>query len=168
MDLRMDNSKNIVNTKDYKTDTDFSCLCTTADGRLAVGSNKGVVRMYSGVDKSSSNNFFTLQHNNITMLDSTKDGRFLLVTTPIALFLLDTLAGEKNTYENRITSRSKEIRPMPIQFSLKVEDLHKYQIKEECFNKARFDEGQKEKHVIASVGSFIVTWSIRNILRGHT
>lgn len=128
MDLRMDNSKNIVNAKDYKTDTDFSCLCTTADGRLAVGSNKGVIRMYPGVDKSSSNNFFTLPHINITMLDSTKDGRFLLVTTPMALFLLDTLAGDKNTYDNRITVRSKEERPMPIQFSLKVEDLHKYQI----------------------------------------
>lgn len=102
------------------------------------------------------------------MLDSTKDGRFLLVTTPRALFLIDTVAGEKNTYQNVIRSNSAVGRPIPIQFSLKVEDLHKYQIGEECFNKARFDEGQQEKHVIASVGRCVVTWSIKNILRGHT
>lgn len=47
----MDNSKNVVASKEYKSDTAFSCLCTTEDGRLAVGSDKGVVRMYPGVGK---------------------------------------------------------------------------------------------------------------------
>ena len=82
MDLRLNSQKTAVNQKIYKTNNQFSSICSTADGRFAVGSKQGVVRLYNQVGTKSINNFYTLQHKNILMIDTTKDGQYLLVTTP--------------------------------------------------------------------------------------
>jgi len=70
--------------------------------KFAVGSDDGVIRLYRELGKNSLNNFYTLSRNKITMIDCTKDGRYMIVTTDAELFLFDCSFGNKNGFENRL------------------------------------------------------------------
>jgi len=72
------------------------------DGKFAVGSDEGVVRLYRGLGDNSLNNFYTLSRNRITMIDCTKDGKYMIVTTDKELFLFDCTFQNKNGFENRL------------------------------------------------------------------
>jgi ligand-binding sensor domain-containing protein len=77
----MNNEKTLATAKNYKTNPKFNSMCAAMNGKFAVGSEDGVVRLYRELGKNSLNNFYTLSKNRITMIDCTKDGKYMLVTT---------------------------------------------------------------------------------------
>lgn len=170
MDLRLPPQHTLTHNKTYKGDTQFNSITTTADGRLAIGSNQGVVRLYNQVGNRATNNFYTLGKQ-ILMMDSTKDGKYLLITTPSSLFLINTQVDTQNSYKDaysQVIQHRTGNRPIPIEFTLHVQDLHHYHIQSFSFNKARFDECQQEQYIIASFNQFVATWAIDNILQGRS
>ena len=53
LDARVDNKNKIVLNKNYKTNTRFSCIATTAFGGVAVGSGTGEIRLYKELGKNA-------------------------------------------------------------------------------------------------------------------
>jgi len=98
----MSNKKTLANSKTYKTNPKLNSICATMNGRFAVGSDDGIVRLYRGVGDNSLNNFYTLSHNRITMIDCTKDSKYMVITTDKELFLFDCSYENKNGFDNRL------------------------------------------------------------------
>ncbi len=53
MDSRVDGKNKIVVNKNYKTNTKFSCMATTAFGGIAVGSGTGEIRLFKELGKNA-------------------------------------------------------------------------------------------------------------------
>ena len=53
LDSRVDGKNKIVVNKNYKTNTKFSCMATTAFGGIAVGSGTGEIRLFKELGKNA-------------------------------------------------------------------------------------------------------------------
>ena len=63
LDSRINTKDKIVLNKNYKTKTKFSCIASTAFGRIAVGSDTGEIRLYQQVGKNAKTLFPSLGGN---------------------------------------------------------------------------------------------------------
>ena len=152
--------------KIYATAPQFTCISTNdAEGTFATGSEKGEIRLYSKVGQNAKS-LFPGFGDPIIGLDSTKDGAWLLATTKTYLMLMPTVIDGKNGYKQSI---SKEAR-VPFRLTILPNDMKKYKIFDITFQPGKFNdnEGDVEKFIIASTGEFLVTWNLKDVLRGFT
>ena len=97
----------MADSKQYAAKNAFSGLTTTADGKIAVASEKGDIRLFDTLGKIAKTVLPALG-DPIRGLDVTRDGRYLIATTKTYLLLIDTTIGKGNN-----TGKSGFDKPFP-------------------------------------------------------
>ncbi len=83
----------MAESKEYTTKDKFSGVTTTADGKLAVVSEKGVIRMFDSVGKIAKTTLPAMG-DPIIGVDVTGNGRWIVATCKTYLLIIDTLIGD--------------------------------------------------------------------------
>lgn len=157
--------------KQYVSKNDFSAAATTDKGYIAVASNKGDIRMFDRLGINAKTHIPALGEP-IIGLDVSADGRWVLATCRTYLLLIDALQ-TKGKNEGKLgfeKSFGKDSKPQPRRLGLTP--AHVAQFSHEtgaplAFTPARFNtgEGLSETSIITATGPFIVTWSMKKVLR---
>jgi VID27 C-terminal WD40-like domain len=109
--------------KQYVSKNAFSGVTTTANGRLAVASAKGDIRLFDAIGKNAKTALPPLG-DPITGIDVTADGRYIVATTKTYLLLIDTLIGEGRYKGNLGFDRSFPATSKPIPHRLQLRSEH--------------------------------------------
>lgn len=164
IDKRIDNhDDSVVAIKTYANanQTSLNTLASTEQGYVAVGSDKGEIRLFNDITKNAKTLLPGLG-DPIISLDVTRDGKYILVTCSTYLLLVPTATDSINGFTKSITSSARP----PIKLQLKAEDVLKYNITDINFTAAHFDIGQgahQEDWIVTSTGPFIITWNFSAI-----
>ena len=118
--------------KDYSRGTNFTCMATSGDGYVAVGSKDGRVRLYGSKKGMESFEFKQAATSvpglgqPITSVDVSFDSRYVVATTDKYLLVLQTFFKDaKGTDTNGFVSRMGAKTPPPKLLKLKPEDRMK-------------------------------------------
>jgi len=158
--------------KQYVSKNDFSATATTANGYIAVASNKGDVRLFDRLGINAKTHIPALGEA-IFGLDVSSDGRWILATCKTYLLLMDALQHEGKN-EGKLgfeKSFGKDSKPKPRRLTLNP--MHVAQMQSETgkplsFTPAKFNTGvdAAETAIITSTGPFMVTWNLRRTVAG--
>jgi hypothetical protein len=154
----------VVQQQTYQKVPVFTSVSTNGAGRIAVGSAKGEIRMYTDCDKRSKTNLPGLG-DAISGMDVTEDGCWILATTRSYLMVISTGRDDGRTgFDVRLGKDKKA----PIKLQLRTEDVIKYNIVETNFTPAHFDTGDNitEEWIISSTGPYIITWNFTKAKQG--
>lgn len=159
MDPRASNA--IVNQRPYKTDYMFAKIATSSDGQFAVGSENGQIRMYNQVGGNAKNLIPSFNGEPILDLDASKDGKFLLATTPSTVMLIKTVQDGKSGFDYMFRKSAK---PTPISLKIHANSLAKHGIRKPVFRGAKFNQSEKrEAYIVAHTEFHIIIWSMRKL-----
>ena len=174
IDPRLSGSKLVDSQlKQYASNNAFSAAATTANGYIAVASDKGDVRMFDRLGIIAKTHIPALG-DPIKGLDVSADGRWILATTRTYLLLIDALQKEgKNAGKLGFEKPfGKDSKPQPRRLGLSPS--HVAQLMHETrtgisFTPARFNTGvdDKETTIVTATGPFIVTWSMKSLLQNQ-
>jgi len=156
----------VVQQQSYAKAPQFSCVGTNGAGNLAVGSDKGEIRMFSDCDKRAKTALPGLG-DPIVGMDVTEDGKWIVATTKQYLMVIGTeKADGKTGFEGRGMGKEKRA---PIKLQLRPEDIVKHNITETSFTTAHFNTGENihEEWIVTSTGPFIITWDFRKVKQGR-
>jgi len=161
LDPRISTKNKLADHKMYKTNYQFGCITTNEDGNLAVGSQKGELRLYSDASKIAKVAFPGLG-DLIKGVDTTADGKWVLGTCKNYLLLYNVLGRSGKTgFQKRML---KDEKPVPLKLQLRPEDIAKHGITNIDFATARFNLGDNEEEMIStSTGPFLIVWSFAAI-----
>ncbi|KAF9453087.1 VID27-domain-containing protein [Macrolepiota fuliginosa MF-IS2] len=154
--------------KQYVSKNQFSGVTTTRDGKLAVASEKGDIRLFDSIGKNAKTALPPLG-DPIIGIDVTADGRYIVSTTKTYLLLIDTLIGE-GRYAGQLgfdRSFPANAKPMPRRLQLRAEHVA-YMGNNISFTPARFNqgEGQDENAIVTSTGQFVIAWDFAKVKKG--
>ncbi|KAF2083631.1 VID27-domain-containing protein [Saccharata proteae CBS 121410] len=157
--------------KQYVSKNDFSAAATSEKGYIAVASNKGDIRMFDRLGINAKTHIPALG-DPIIGIDVSADGRWILATTRTYLLLIDALQKDGKN-EGKLgfeKAFAKDSKPQPRRLALKPD--HVAQFRHETggpisFTTASFNTGEEETSIITSTGPFVVTWSMKKVLRGQ-
>ena len=158
--------------KQYLSKNDFSAAATTEKGYIALASNKGDVRLYDRLGINAKTQIPALGES-IVGLDVSADGRWILGTCKTYLILIDNLQKDgKNAGKLGFEKPfAKDSKPQPRRLALSPN--HAAQFQHETgqgisFTRAHFNTGPdvEETSIITSTGPFLVTWSLKRVLKG--
>ncbi|CAO1624978.1 unnamed protein product [Parajaminaea phylloscopi] len=156
--------------KQYATKNDFSSAATDEQGRLAVASSKGDIRLFDQIGKNAKTALPALG-DPILGVDVTADGRYVVATCKTYLLLIDTLIGDGHYKGELGFNRSfpKESKPIPRRLQLRPHHVA-FMDEEVAFTPARFDTppGGGETSIVTATGSFVVSWPLEKVKRGRT
>lgn len=110
--------------KQYASKNKFSCVTTTGEGKLAVASEKGNIRLFDEVGKNAKTALPPLG-DPILGIDVTANGRYIIATTKTYLLLIDTLIGQ-GRYKGQLgfdRGFPADAKPMPKRLQLKPEHV---------------------------------------------
>ena len=125
IDPRLSGDKLVTDDmKQYVTKNKFSSIVTTETGKIAVGSEKGDIRLFDKLGKIAKTTLPALG-DPIRGIDVTKDGRYLVATTKTYLLLIDTQIGAgpnigKSGFDKSFPADSK---PIPRRLQLRPEHV---------------------------------------------
>lgn len=173
MDPRIPNDNKIVQdqSKAYVTKYNFSSIGTTADGYVAVGSEKGDIKLYDRLGIRAKSAIPSLGEP-IKYITTSADGKWLLATCETALLLIDLTIktgknagkiGFLNSFPATENVRTYILRVSPEHASYMIT----YTKKPIKYTRAYFNTGvgQKEKNIITSTGPFAITWSLNKTIQ---
>ena len=173
MDPRISNDNKIVQdqSKTYVTKYNFSSIGTTADGYVAVGSEKGDIKLYDRLGIRAKSSIPSLGEP-IQYITTSANGRWLLATCETALLLIDlTIKTGKNagnigflkSFPATENVRTYILRVSPEHASYMIT----YAKKPIKYTRAYFNAGvgQREENIITSTGPFAITWSLNKIIQ---
>ena len=165
LDPRINKADKIANSKTYSANYLFNRIAATIDGKIAVGSKNGEIRLYTKIGQNAKTMLPGLGES-IIGLDLSKDGTWILATTPRYILLIPTMCKNgKNGFEHRM-GKQKQI---PRKLKLLNSDLVKFGLNEHSFTKATFNNGSNipESLIVASIGSFLIVWKLRQVAKGN-
>lgn len=173
LDPRIPNDNKIVQdqSKVYVTKYNFSSIGTTADGYVAVGSEKGDIKLYDRLGIKAKSAIPSLGEP-IKYITTSADGKWLLATCETALLLIDLTIktgknagniGFLNSFPATENVRTYILRVSPEHASYMIT----YTKKPIKYTHAYFNVGvgQKEENIITSTGPFAITWSLNKIVQ---
>lgn len=175
LDPRVSGSDKLVtaNKFDYATNVKLSSLATTKEGQIAVGSESGEIRLFDRLGIRAKSLLPALERG-VLGLDTSSDGRWLLATYRHYLLLIDTLIKD-GVNEGELgykKSFSKNSKPRPRRLQISPEHMVYMQTelgKMLEFTPAHFNAGidAKEQTIVSSAGPFVISWTLRKILRNE-
>lgn len=128
-DLSSPATLNYVGGKDYARGTNFTCMATSGDGYIAVGSKDGRIRLYGSKHGMESYEFKQAATSvpglglPITSIDVTFDSRYVVATTDKYLVVLQTFFKDAKGHDtNGFVSRMGSKTPPPKLLRLTAED----------------------------------------------
>ncbi|KAG1056173.1 hypothetical protein G6F43_001917 [Rhizopus delemar] len=140
------NKINDLDYKKYSSMPEFSTVASSRSKYVAVGSKKGVIRIFSELNKVAAITLPPIGEP-ILGLDVTLDGRYLIATCSNFLILVHTLLNDQ-----AITLRIK-----PEHVTLMNEAV--------SFKRAYFDIHNRND-IVCITGSFVVIWNFKNVCQG--
>lgn len=166
IDPRLNTKSRVAIDRPYKTDYQFSTISTSLAGGIAIGSDRGEIRLYKQVGQDAKTLLPGLG-DPITSIEVSRDGQWLLATTRTYLLLIPTMCSNGKTgFEHRM---AKE-KPNPIRLALKANDMAKYGIKQLAFRAAKFNNftvaGKEEVSIVTSTGDLLIIWNFKRIKKG--
>ncbi|KAG8836216.1 hypothetical protein FRC17_008952 [Serendipita sp. 399] len=170
VDPRVSESNKLVESdmKQYVTKNKFSSITTTERGHIAVGSEKGEVRLFDTLGKNAKTMLPALG-DAIRGIDVTKDGRWLIATCKTYLLLVDTQIGTGKYAGSSGFTRSfpADAKPKPKKLQLRPEHVAFMGAKID-FSPAKFNTGldAKETAIITSNGPFVIAWNFAKVKKG--
>ncbi|KAG0149087.1 hypothetical protein CROQUDRAFT_654179 [Cronartium quercuum f. sp. fusiforme G11] len=172
IDPRLSGFKQVADqTKIYGTAVDFSCAATTEGGHLAVGSNKGDIRLYDSRLGKIAKTHFSHIKDPIRGIDISKDGSYLIATCPTYLVFLKVTYDDDGKASKSFMGFEKSIPVAKREIGLRVElkpEHRAFIISQNVpisFAKATFNSGPDsvEKTVVTSIGPFIIAFNLRKL-----
>lgn len=156
---------NYTGGKDYARNTNFTCMATSGDGYVVVGSQDGKVRLYSDKSLTKANTSIPGLGAPITSVDVTYDGKWIVATTDYYLLVVNTIFKRNNVETNGFKSRMGKNTPLPRVLRLKSQDLYLTGNKPLKFGKFSWitESGRQERWVVASCGQYSVIWSFKKV-----
>lgn len=176
MDPRIPNENKIVQdqSKQYATKYNFSSIGTTEDGYVAVGSEKGDIKLYDRLGIKAKTAIPSLGEP-IKYITTSADGNWLLATCETSLLLIDLTIKTGKNAGNIGFLKSFPAAENVKKYILRVSPEHTsymrtYTKKPISFTRAYFNVGigQKEQNIITSTGPFAITWSLNKIIQHGT
>lgn len=173
IDPRLSGTKMVEsNMKSYATKVGFSALASTEKGYIAVASQKGEIRLYDRLGINAKTQLPAMG-DPITGIDVSSDGKWILATCKTYILLIDaTIKEGKNEGQiGFLKSFGKDSKPRPKRLQISPEHLAHIQSETKkplSFTKAHFNAGidSREQTIVTSSGPYVITWSLRKILRG--
>uniref|UniRef100_A0A7S1T8S4 Vacuolar import/degradation Vid27 C-terminal domain-containing protein n=1 Tax=Tetraselmis chuii TaxID=63592 RepID=A0A7S1T8S4_9CHLO len=156
--------------KDYSGRPRFSCMATSGEGYVVVGSEDGTVRLYNNTDKGlnrASTSFPSLGAP-VTNVDVTFDAEWIVATTDNYLMIIKTAYVDSKSGKDThgFKGRMGKNACAPRLLRLKPED---WQLagKGAKLEKGKFtwitEQGKQERWIVASCGNFSVLWNFTQV-----
>ncbi|KAF2664678.1 vacuolar import and degradation protein [Microthyrium microscopicum] len=174
VDPRLGGNK-LVDTdlKQYASKTGFTTVGTTEQGYIAVGSEKGDIRLYDRLGINAKTNLPGLG-DAIIGIDVSADGRWVLATAKTYLLLVDTQQKD-GKFEGRLgfeRSFPKESKPEPRRLALTPAHVAQFMHETKApinFTPAKFNTGPnlEETTIVTATGPFVISWSLKKIVKGQ-
>jgi hypothetical protein len=161
--------------KDYSRGTNFTCMATSGDGYVAVGSRDGRIRLYSSSTLTQARTSIPGLGKPITAVDVTYDGRWVLATTDDYLMVVKAAfvdqagAGEDGAggqeEKSAFVDRGGGKLALPRLLRLKPEDVLLTGGKPLRGGKFTWvtEQGRQERWIVASCGNYSVVWNFRRV-----
>lgn len=111
-----------VNENTYKSVKGLNNIVSTQNGNFAISSNDGHVRMYTDISQKRAKTDLPGFGDDITDLDVSKDGDWILSTCETYLMLIPTVLDENS---NGFTHRMGQEKPLPLKLTISHSDLMK-------------------------------------------
>ncbi|CCK70768.1 Vid27p KNAG_0F00990 [Huiozyma naganishii CBS 8797] len=174
IDPRINDENKIVQdqSKEYASRNKFSSVGTTEGGYIAVGSEKGDIRLYDRFGIRAKTSIPSLGQP-IRHICTSGDGRWLLATCDSSLLLMDLTVKTGKNAGNIGFLKSFPSTENVKTYILKISPEHAsymvtYTKKPIKFSKAYFNAGvgQVEQTIVTSTGPFAISWSLDKILSG--
>jgi VID27 C-terminal WD40-like domain/VID27 PH-like domain len=155
----------------YKSKTALGCAATTSAGHVAVGSDTGEIRLYSGVDGKRAKTCLPGFGDTVKGIDTTADGSWILATTDTYLMVVPTAitndTKSRTGFQKSIPVKDRADMSAPRKLQLRAEDILQYGMSPIKFTTAHFDVGpDAERWIVTSSGPFIITWNFKKIKKG--
>lgn len=156
-----------VTGKDYARGTKFSCMATSGDGYVVVGSDDGKVRLYSEKTLTQAKTSIPGLGAPVTAVDVTFDGKWVLATTKKYLMVVKTTYKDGNSGKELcgFTSKMGGNAPAPRLLRLRPADVAL--TGGAPLEKAHFtwitERGRQERWIVASCGNYTVLWNFRSV-----
>lgn len=159
-------------SKEYASKCKFSSVGTTENGFIAVGSEKGDVRLYDRLGIKAKTAIPSLGKP-IKHITASANGRWLLCTCDTSLLLMDLQIktgknsgslGFLKSFPGSENVKTYVLNISPEHASYMVTSTKK----PISFTKASFNTGvdKEEQTIVTSSGPFAVSWSLKKILKG--
>ena len=156
---------------DFSRGTNFTCMATTGDGCVAVGSDDGKIRLYTDKGLRQAKTAFPGLGMPITAIDVTYDGSWVLATTDAYVVLLSTMARDPATGEFASGFRKRLGKHLLAPRLLRLMPDDAALAGGAPFRKAKFtwvtEAGRQERSIVASAGTFTVLWNFRKARQGR-
>ena len=166
LDQRVNRKNKIVDFKNYSTNPNFKSIVTTGFGGIATGSENGDIRLFNEIGRNAKT-LMTGFNYPIKYLDSTIDGKYILATCDKYILVINT-ENEYNLNGFNTCFRTTTIKPLILHLS--INDLIKYNLNNEFFTPAKFNNNTncKEMMIISSLGQYIILWNFKQVQNGET
>ena len=166
LDGRVHRKIKIVNVKNYSFNPNFKSIITTGFGGIAVGAENGDIRLFDEVGNNAKT-LITGFDQPIRYLDSSVDGKYILATCDKFIMVVNTENEFNLNGFNTSFGRSK-IKPLILHLS--PNDLMKYNISNELFTPAKFNNNtnSNEVMIISSLGQYVILWNFKQVKNGVT
>lgn len=154
-----------IKSKIYKTDMQFNSILSTKGDNFAIGSKNGNLRMYGKLGENAKNLLPSFKGDKIISMDSTKDGKFILLTFKTYLIMFPTFQNGKSAFEFNFKIGDK---PKPRILKISPKLLRSLGIKNINFKSSRFNEKKtkKESYIIATSDKYLFFWNLKQVLKG--
>ncbi|EHN00597.1 Vid27p [Saccharomyces cerevisiae x Saccharomyces kudriavzevii VIN7] len=172
IDPRISGSNKIVvdESKDYVGKYNFSSIGTTESGYVAIGSEKGDIKLYDRLGIRAKTAIFSLSQA-IKYITISADGKWLLATCESSLLLMDLEIKDGKNAGSIGFLKSFPASENVKTYVLKIRPEHSafiltYTKKPISFTKAYFNTGiaQREQTIVTSTGPYAISWSLKGIL----
>lgn len=166
LDGRINRTNKIVDIKSYSTNPNFKSIITNGSGGIAVGSENGDIRLFNEIGKNAKT-LITGFENPIKYIESSIDGKYLLATCDKYIMVINT---ENEFNVNGFDTCFGRITQKPLILKLSHIDLIKYNIINESFTPAKFNNSinSKEIMIISSLGQYMILWNFNRVKNGET
>jgi hypothetical protein len=165
LDERVNNKNNIVDLKEYVSQTYANKITSTHDGQFVTGGTKGDLRFYDKVGVKAKN-LFSFYGDPIRFIDISSDDQYILLTCDKYLLLVNASSngGEKNAFLKMIKTIDRKT---PLRLQIKTTDVAKYGLADANYTAAKFNVNKSgENNIITSLGEYIIVWNYNDIRKG--
>ena len=163
MDPRISGDSQAARTFKYATNVKLSCVASDEQGRIAVGSKTGQIRLFDGEanrdgDLKRAKSLLDGFGDPVNHVEVSADGKWLLATCGGYIALLGLSVGDVTGFTKSLSGEPSSVANLTISGT----DLAQHGVQRLNFSPARFTETL----VVSSVGSVAVSWDLAAAKRG--
>lgn len=153
--------------KDYARGTNFTCMATSGDGYVVIGSKDGKIRLYNNKTLTQAKTSIPGLGCPITAVDVTFDGQWVLATTDDYLLVIKTTFVDPKTGSQSTGFKAKMGKAFPTPRLLRLKPEDRVLTGSKPLRNGKFtwitEQGRHERWIVASCGNYSVVWNFRRV-----